>query len=173
MVNPRSLEHVLSELSFSKTDNLMLTPDQIHEMASLAYENGTPFFKYEIRDGIVNQEDSEFLYSFITMRIFNNKTPDEIVDEIKKIIKYYKNPVSYRTLLFKTGEYFYNEDAALKADLKRIKNGFSVSEPGFVKCTNCGSDRTVSISVQTRSGDEGTDTFNECMKCGNKWRIRG
>lgn len=42
-------------------------------------------------------------------------------------------------------------------------------EEGVVEC-RCGSKRTFSTQVQTRSSDEGYSLFVQCVECGAKWR---
>ncbi len=42
-------------------------------------------------------------------------------------------------------------------------------EEGVLEC-KCGSKRTISFQRQTRSADEGSTTFAQCIKCGAKWR---
>lgn len=42
-------------------------------------------------------------------------------------------------------------------------------EEGVLEC-KCGSKRTISFQRQTRSADEGSTTFAQCIECGNKWR---
>ena len=42
-------------------------------------------------------------------------------------------------------------------------------EEGVLEC-KCGSKRTISFTLQTRSGDEGTSVWARCVECGNKWQ---
>lgn len=42
-------------------------------------------------------------------------------------------------------------------------------EEGVIEC-KCGSKRTISFQRQTRSADEGSTTFAQCVQCGSKWR---
>lgn len=44
---------------------------------------------------------------------------------------------------------------------------------GMETCRECGSKRVYSFSKQTRSADEGFNTFCTCMGCGNKWSYSG
>ena len=53
-----------------------------------------------------------------------------------------------------------------------IKNPFKVEE-GVLECKKCGSKRVYSYSKQTRSGDESSTTFANCVKCGSKWTYSG
>lgn len=47
-------------------------------------------------------------------------------------------------------------------------NPFEIEE-GVLEC-KCGSKRTISYQRQTRSADEGSTTFAQCVECGTKWR---
>ncbi len=154
----------LSRMQFNKYGNepVLLTKDQIHKMAAFSFNDGRPFFN-----------TPDFLYNFVSMRVDKEYPPDEIIDDIEKIIKHYVNSVNNNILLFKTGIFYLDEHSALEAELKRVKGDVSIYGFGLYTCPECKSDRVISISMQVRGGDEGTDTFNECFKCGVKWRIRG
>ena len=43
-------------------------------------------------------------------------------------------------------------------------------EEGAYKCLKCGSKRTVHMSLQIRSSDEGMTNFITCIACNNHWR---
>ena len=53
-----------------------------------------------------------------------------------------------------------------------IKNPIEIEE-GIVTCKRCKSKRVFSYQKQTRSCDEPSTTFNECVKCGDKWTYSG
>ena len=42
-------------------------------------------------------------------------------------------------------------------------------EEGVLEC-HCGSKKTVSFTLQTRSGDEGTDVWARCVVCNTTWK---
>jgi len=42
-------------------------------------------------------------------------------------------------------------------------------EEGVLEC-KCGSKKTISFTLQTRSGDEATSVWARCVSCGTKWR---
>ena len=48
-----------------------------------------------------------------------------------------------------------------------VENPFEVSE-GVLEC-KCGSNKTISYPLQTRSGDEKTSVYVCCVQCGKKW----
>ena len=47
---------------------------------------------------------------------------------------------------------------------------FEVDE-GVLECGKCGSNKTISYTKQTRSGDESTSVFGLCYNCNNKWKM--
>jgi DNA-directed RNA polymerase subunit M/transcription elongation factor TFIIS len=49
-----------------------------------------------------------------------------------------------------------------------IVNPFNVEE-GVLKCHKCGSKRVFSYNKMTRSSDESTSTFAQCIACKAKW----
>jgi DNA-directed RNA polymerase subunit M/transcription elongation factor TFIIS len=76
----------------------------------------------------------------------------------------------------KTGEYLDN-----RVEYKDFKNKieehdkflvkpFEVDE-GVLECGKCGSNKTISYTKQTRSGDEATSVFALCYQCNNKWKM--
>lgn len=44
-------------------------------------------------------------------------------------------------------------------------------EEGVNECYRCGSKKTISQTVQTRSGDEGATTFVACINCKHRWKM--
>lgn len=53
-----------------------------------------------------------------------------------------------------------------------VINPFEVEE-GIVTCPSCGSKRTISFPVQTRSCDEGTSISSSCVECKHSWIASG
>jgi len=49
-----------------------------------------------------------------------------------------------------------------------VNNPIEIEE-GVLECV-CGSKRTISFQKQTRSADEGSTTFAQCVECGRKWK---
>lgn len=47
---------------------------------------------------------------------------------------------------------------------------FEVDE-GVLECGKCCSNKTISYTKQTRSGDESTSVFALCYNCNNKWKM--
>lgn len=50
-----------------------------------------------------------------------------------------------------------------------IMKPFEVDE-GVLECNRCGSKRTISYQRQTRSADEGSTTFAQCVECKHRWK---
>lgn len=50
-----------------------------------------------------------------------------------------------------------------------LNNPIEVEE-GVLQCSKCGSKRTISFTRQTRSSDESTSVFAQCVECKQKWR---
>ena len=51
-----------------------------------------------------------------------------------------------------------------------IANPIEIEE-GVVTCGKCGSNKTYSYQLQTRSGDEGITSFVRCVQCGSRWKM--
>ncbi len=46
-------------------------------------------------------------------------------------------------------------------------------EEGVIECGKCHSKKTYSYQIQTRSADEPSTTFAQCVECGIKWKYCG
>jgi DNA-directed RNA polymerase subunit M/transcription elongation factor TFIIS len=53
---------------------------------------------------------------------------------------------------------------------KFLVKPFEVDE-GVLECGRCNSNKTISYTKQTRSGDESTTVFAMCFNCNNKWKM--
>jgi DNA-directed RNA polymerase subunit M/transcription elongation factor TFIIS len=51
-----------------------------------------------------------------------------------------------------------------------LEKPFDEDVSGVVKCKKCGSDKTISHSVQDRSADEPASVYSQCLSCKFKWR---
>jgi len=60
----------------------------------------------------------------------------------------------------------------LKEQVSFIENPFEVEE-GVMACNKCMSKRVFSYSKQSRSADEPSTTYAECVVCGSKWQYNG
>ena len=84
----------------------------------------------------------------------------------KKSLKKIFNELKLDKYSFKTEEF----DEIRKEQKEQddfVENPFEVSE-GVLEC-KCGSNKTISYPLQTRSGDEKTSVYVCCVKCGKKW----
>nr|WNL50327.1 TFIIS domain containing protein [Marseillevirus sp.] len=64
---------------------------------------------------------------------------------------------------------FFKEEAEKEELLIELVLKPLVVQNGFVKCIKCKSKNTVSIVVQTRSGDEMATAFVDCLSCGESF----
>ena len=84
----------------------------------------------------------------------------------KKSLKKIFNELKLGKHSFKTEEF----DEIRKEQKEQddfVENPFEVSE-GVLEC-KCGSNKTISYPLQTRSGDEKTSIYVCCVQCGKKW----
>jgi len=71
-------------------------------------------------------------------------------------------------------EYMFGSEAFKHVSLiQREQDEFITSptevEEGVLEC-HCGSKKTISFTLQTRSGDEATSVWARCVECGKKWQ---
>jgi len=84
-----------------------------------------------------------------------------------------KTPLKEIFISLKQGKVNFNGSGfdIIKRELQEeddfIANPFEVSE-GVLQC-KCGSNKTISYPLQTRSGDEKTSVYVCCVICGKKW----
>ena len=113
------------------------------------------------------------IFSKHIARVGDEDLLDQILFELcvdlnakKSIKECYKKLVS--------GAYAYGEKAFEKFRISQQEQDDFVTSPaeveeGVLEC-KCGSKRTISFTLQTRSGDEGTSVWARCVECGNKWQ---
>ena len=51
------------------------------------------------------------------------------------------------------------------------KTNLTTSKDSGIKCSRCKSTDIIFSFLQTRSADEGTTTFCECLQCGSRWKM--
>ena len=84
----------------------------------------------------------------------------------KKSLKKIFNELKLEKYSFKTEEFDHIRKEQKEQD-DFVENPFEVSE-GVLEC-KCGSNKTISYPLQTRSGDEKTSVYVCCVQCGKKW----
>tara|TARA_Y100000591_G_scaffold72454_1_gene60232 strand:+ start:1839 stop:2252 length:414 start_codon:yes stop_codon:yes gene_type:complete len=78
--------------------------------------------------------------------------------------------------ILKTGSFLSNTDeykefrSKIEEHDRFLVKPFEVDE-GVLECGKCGSNKTISYTKQTRSGDEATSVFALCYNCNNKWKM--
>jgi DNA-directed RNA polymerase subunit M/transcription elongation factor TFIIS len=88
----------------------------------------------------------------------------------KKLVDIYNN--------INTGKLHFNHES-LQDNIyeEQEANSFLIKpfeiEEGICQCINCGSKKVYTYSKQSRSSDEPTSTFAECVKCHKKWVYSG
>jgi DNA-directed RNA polymerase subunit M/transcription elongation factor TFIIS len=85
-----------------------------------------------------------------------------------------RQKVSIVLLLLKNDKLLWNSDSFKSVHNKLQEQDDFLQHPleveeGIFTC-RCGSKRTISFSIQTRSGDEATSVFVTCIACNNKWK---
>ena len=123
---------------------------------------------------------------FDTIRKSNDQEGiEDLISKMKMLKKSDLYEIAYRTLqgelihdliediennnIGLEGFPFRKQRRAQKEEDDFIANPAEVVE-GVLECNNCGSKRTVSFSLQTQSGDEGTAVWARCVECKATWR---
>jgi len=114
----------------------------------------------------------KYIYKYIQENKFSKYDYFEIIYNVcgdvlaKKSLKKIFNELKLGKFAFDTFEF-----DEIRKDQKEqddfVENPFEVSE-GVLEC-KCGSNKTISYPLQTRSGDEKTSIYVCCVKCGKKW----
>lgn len=104
-------------------------------------------------------EDHNILYNILY------EIKHEMVDIGELIERLDEGKYLWKDPLFETYEKWIEEQNEF------IKKPFEVEE-GVIECS-CGSKKVFSYSKQTRSADEPTTTFAECLVCKKKWSYSG
>ena len=153
----RTTEDLLREIVSSKGEALF-SDDQVTDLLSLQFPDGTKVFESETNEG------RETIFHFVGSVM--ESTFEETYDDLKYTLEMKVQNYS---------EYFFASKAMKnsrhKADLfLEISRGkYDVGEGSF-KCSKCGSNETVAIERQTRSADEPMTIFVTCIHCNNHWR---
>ncbi len=108
---------------------------------------------------ITNNQDE---YRLLILEIMENKRKGKSAKEIMSMLK--------------EGSYLENrEECVIYKNKIKEHDAFLVKpfevEEGVLVCGKCNSNRTISYTKQTRSGDESTTVFATCYDCNNVWKI--
>lgn len=120
-----------------------LTNDQIKNLVPFLNDR---YFLYEMIN-LLQKKGYEFTYNFL-----QTKKSEESSD--RKIL--FENP-----LIQSAKDKFY-----LDMEIYRTKPEVSAGE----RCLKCGSEETIAIEKQMRSGDEAVSIAIQCLQCKFKWR---
>jgi DNA-directed RNA polymerase subunit M/transcription elongation factor TFIIS len=105
-----------------------------------------------------NQEEYKLLIQEVINSKNNNISCKEILQGLKDG-KYLRNDSYYNNVRYEIEEHD-----------KFLIKPFEVDE-GVLECGKCNSNKTISYTKQTRSGDESTTVFAMCFNCNSKWKI--
>ena len=133
-------------------------------------ENG-----YKVLCMVFSQELSKKLEECIHIK---SEDQDEYRLIIQEVISNSKGGYSDESIMedVDKGRYLYNgreyDEYRGKIDEhdRFLVKPFEVDE-GVLECGKCNSNRTISYTKQTRSGDESTTVFATCYDCNNSWKI--
>jgi DNA-directed RNA polymerase subunit M/transcription elongation factor TFIIS len=109
-------------------------------------------------------------------KITNNQ--EEYKSLILEVVNNRRTGFSCKTVMdmLKLGNYLDNRKEYVEFREKiEEHDGFLVKpfevDEGVLECGKCGSNKTISYTKQTRSGDESTSVFALCYHCNNKWKM--
>ena len=148
--------------SIKKSDGTPLVNyNQALALTSLRFTSGEPvlsltdrYFVFEVTN-LLNQLDYEVVYNYLSANW------EEVFGSGPRLRKniLFMNPLMDPA----------REKMAL--DMEIYRNRIEVAK-GAVDCPKCGSDETISIERQIRSGDEGASIFCSCVQCRHRWRAQ-
>jgi len=112
-----------------------------------------------IRETSTTDEDYKRLIFQTVGDVLNAVKLKDILENIKSKKSGYNHPIYDRIA------------KKIEEQNEFIKNPYINIEKGVIQCKKCKSERVFSYAKQTRSGDESTSVFCECVECGSKWVI--
>jgi DNA-directed RNA polymerase subunit M/transcription elongation factor TFIIS len=124
---------------------------------------------YELFKTILNENNAkifskncpnmEIAYNVYGELLKDKKNMKTVLENLKK------NKVGWNSPIFNDVKHRLHEHH------EYLKNPFTVEE-GIAQC-DCGSKKTFSYQLQTRSSDEPMTTFTKCSECGKQWVYSG
>ena len=124
----------------------------------ISSEKNVNLLEKKINEVSDNQED----YKKLVLELINYKRNGSSSKEILKLLKSKK--------VLEGGSVYEEYKMKLKEHDGFLIKPFEVDE-GVLECGKCGSNKTISYTKQTRSGDESTSVFALCYNCNNKWKM--
>ena len=124
----------------------------------ISSEKNIKLLEKKINEITNNQEE----YKKLILEIINYKRNGTSSKELLKLLKSNK--------VLESGSSYEEYKIKLKEHDGFLIKPFEVDE-GVLECGKCGSNKTISYTKQTRSGDESTSVFALCYNCNNKWKM--
>ena len=121
-------------------------------------EKNVKLLEKNVNEVTNNQED----YKKLILELVNHKRGGMSSKDILKLLKSKK--------VLEDGSVYEEYRLKLKEHDGFLIKPFEVDE-GVLECGKCGSNKTISYTKQTRSGDESTSVFALCYNCNNKWKM--
>lgn len=133
--------------------NYLSNPTNIKILNDIIYCNS-------IENNIFNEDLYKSILYQVCFQITNKLPLVKIVNRLKEGLFMWKDPI------------LKDINDQIQEQISFIENPFEVEE-GVVECNKCQSKRVFSYSKQSRSADEPSTTYAECVKCGSKWQYNG
>ena len=121
-------------------------------------EKNVKLLEKKVNEVSDNQED----YKKLVLELINHKRNGSSSKELLKLLKSKK--------VLECASVYEEYRLKLKEHDGFLIKPFEVDE-GVLECGKCGSNKTISYTKQTRSGDESTSVFALCYNCNNKWKM--
>ena len=143
------------------------------EKASSNLEKG--IFNYALKEAdqrkIVKKWDNKFFVQIYLnhLKSILNNINDKLINEVKS------GSLQSHKIAFMTHQEFNHEkwSKLIDSKSKRDKNKFEVnmaSATDLFVCRKCKKNECTFYTQQTRSCDEATTIFVQCLSCGNRWK---
>ena len=143
-------------LAIKKNGKSILTNDQARELSSLKFRDG----EYRL-----TLEDRNFVYEIVWLlkEVGYEKTYNFLSADWEKVLGSHnirKRMLFENPLLDRARDKF-----ILDMDIFKTTVQVEAGE----KCRKCGSEETISVTMQTRSADEASTIKHVCVACKNRW----
>ena len=155
-VKLNDLTQILTSL-YREDGTALTTPDQAGYLMGLTFSTGEP---------ILTLSDRSFVYEIVNMLYqLNYEDVKEFLDQdwIQKV----GSQNTRRKILFES-PLMIKSKLRQDLDMEIFRGELDVAQ-GMVNCKRCGSENTIAMKSQTRSGDEGMTIKVTCIQCGYKW----